>query len=185
MPSKRLSSPHQFVPNFKGGQATSGLHPKVKYRKGGHMSTWGKGWLLDRRFRLIGLLLPGTRYDSDIAISTGVSAVRSGILTTYCRLPLDLLNKIHMYHDVERVITKTKAGYLIKWKGHSKWHCTLEPKRNLNQACLHEFQNPSKPLKHRLEAASEEVLYAIQKKLSNSRRSSGVAQVNVDQDIFR
>ncbi|KAL3198323.1 hypothetical protein MRX96_014442 [Rhipicephalus microplus] len=78
-----------------------------------------------------------------------------------------------------------KAGYLIKWKSHSKWHCTLEPKRNLTQACLHEFQNPSKPFKHRLKAASEEVLYAIQKKLFNSRRSSGVAQVNVDQDIFR
>ncbi|KAL3221496.1 hypothetical protein MRX96_050255 [Rhipicephalus microplus] len=76
-------------------------------------------------------------------------------------------------------------GYLIKWKGYSKWHCTLEPKRHMNEACLREIRHPSKPLPRRLEAASEEVLYAVQKKLSNCRRSSGLVKVNVDLDIFR
>ncbi|KAL3181293.1 hypothetical protein MRX96_008789 [Rhipicephalus microplus] len=76
-------------------------------------------------------------------------------------------------------------GYLIKWKGYSKWHCTLEPKRHLNEACLREIKHPSKPLPRRLEAASEKVLYAVQKKLSNRRRSSGLVKVNVDLDIFR
>lgn len=76
-------------------------------------------------------------------------------------------------------------GYLIKWKGYSKWHCTLEPKRHLNEACLREIKHPSKPLPRRLEAASEEVLYAVQKKLANSRRSSGLVKVNLDLDVFR
>ncbi|KAL3191905.1 hypothetical protein MRX96_059409 [Rhipicephalus microplus] len=75
--------------------------------------------------------------------------------------------------------------YLIKWKGYSKWHCTLEPKRHLNEACVRKIKHPSKPLPRRLEAASEEVLYAVQKKLSNCRRSSGLVKVNVDLDIFR
>ncbi|KAL3236799.1 hypothetical protein MRX96_022206 [Rhipicephalus microplus] len=76
-------------------------------------------------------------------------------------------------------------GYLIKWKGYSKWHCTLEPKRHLNEACLQEIKHPSKPLPRRLEATSEEVLYTVQKKLSNCHHSSGLVKVNVDLDIFR
>ncbi|XP_075738443.1 uncharacterized protein LOC142783754 [Rhipicephalus microplus] len=89
-----------------------------------------------------------------------------------------------MFHRVERVIAKPSKGYLIKWKGYSKWHCTLEHKRHLNEACLREIKHPSKPFPRRLKAASEEVLYAVQNKLSNCRRSSGLVKVNVDLDIF-
>ncbi|XP_077516932.1 uncharacterized protein LOC144127842 isoform X2 [Amblyomma americanum] len=67
-----------------------------------------------------------------------------------------------MYHSVERVIAKTRKGYLIHWKGYSTWHCTLEPKRNLNEACPREFTSPRKPSNQRLQSASEE--------LSNWRR---------------
>ncbi|XP_077516817.1 uncharacterized protein LOC144127783 isoform X12 [Amblyomma americanum] len=69
-----------------------------------------------------------------------------------------------MYHSIERVIKKTRKGYLIHWKGYSKWHCTLEPKRNLNEACLLEFTSPRKPSNRRLQSASEEIVYETRKK---------------------
>lgn len=61
----------------------------------------------------------------------------------------------------------------------------MEPKKNLNNACLREFTHPRKPSNHRLEAASEAFLYAVQKKLFNSRQSSGLVKVNIDLDICR
>lgn len=47
------------------------------------------------------------------------------------------------------------------------------------------MNHPSKPLPRRLEATSEEVHYAVQKKLANIRRSSGLVKVNLDLDVFR
>lgn len=88
-----------------------------------------------------------------------------------------------MFHHA--IFFLQSKGYLIKWKGYSKWHCSVEPRKNLNGACLREFKHPSKPSPQRLEAAAEELIYAVQKKLSNSRRSSGLVKVNIDLDIFR
>ncbi|KAH6933457.1 hypothetical protein HPB50_015136 [Hyalomma asiaticum] len=78
-----------------------------------------------------------------------------------------------------------RKGYLIKWNGYFKWHCTLEPNRHLNEACLREIEHPRKPLPRRLEPASEDRLHEVQKELSNSRRSSGLVRMNLDLDVFR
>ncbi|XP_075742246.1 uncharacterized protein LOC142795790 isoform X1 [Rhipicephalus microplus] len=40
---KRLSSPHRFVVNFKGGQVVSGLRRRVKYRNDGQNVHFGEG----------------------------------------------------------------------------------------------------------------------------------------------
>ncbi|KAM7300071.1 hypothetical protein ISCGN_020635 [Ixodes scapularis] len=64
-------------------------------------------------------------------------------------------------------------GYLVHWKGLQKWQSTLEPRRNLNAECLREFSNPSEPDQSRLDAATERLVYELQKKLSNPRRSNG------------
>ncbi|XP_077553417.1 uncharacterized protein LOC144168275, partial [Haemaphysalis longicornis] len=76
-------------------------------------------------------------------------------------------------------------GFLIKWKGCSKWECTVEPNKNLNNACLQELTHPRKSLDRRLEAASEAFVYAVQNQLFNSRQSSGLIKVNIDLDICR
>lgn len=61
----------------------------------------------------------------------------------------------------------------------------MEPAVNLNKACLRELSHPSQPSDSRLEVACERVVYEVQKKLSNGRRSSGLVKVTFDNDIFR
>ncbi|KAM7282575.1 uncharacterized protein ISCGN_002721 [Ixodes scapularis] len=89
------------------------------------------------------------------------------------------------YFAVERVIAKTRKGYLLKWTGYSKWNCTFEPRRNLTARCLASFETPSRPTDARLEAARDSFVLAIRQKLSNTKTSSGLVKVPFELDVFR
>ncbi|XP_037502696.1 uncharacterized protein LOC119403043 [Rhipicephalus sanguineus] len=106
----------------------------------------------------------------------------SGLRDLYLRLHL---RQAMPFSSVERVIAKTRRGYLIHWKGCSMWECSFEPRRNLNRDCLRSFEESWPPDSRRLQHAADILFYEVQKKLQRRRHSSGVVVLPFDLDIFR
>ncbi|XP_064472474.1 uncharacterized protein LOC135386904 isoform X2 [Ornithodoros turicata] len=89
------------------------------------------------------------------------------------------------FYAVDRIIARTKKGYLVKWHGYPKWACTFEPEENLNAVCLKALVEQPKPSDDRVQSSANKFLLEVQTKLSNPRRSNGLIKVDFDLDIFR